>query len=172
MEEAQIALEQEDLASLQIIYNIFRQKPIDELFATAMEKQVGIIVRLSLASGLLAGKFTAETTFPETDHRNYNRNGDCFNVGETFAGLEFAKGLELVEQVRALVPSEISMAQSAQRWILDHDAVSTVITGASRTDQVLSNTGVSELAPLSDATHKQLKSFYKNNVKANIRGPY
>lgn len=172
MEEALICLEQEGLASLQIIFNIFRQKPIHTLFEKAQAKGVAIIVRLPLASGLLAGKFTPNTTFPEDDHRNYNRNGDAFNVGETFAGLPFALGVSLADQLKPLVPEGMTMAQMAQRWVLDFPAVTTIITGATRAEQVVGNTAVSQLPPLSPDLHQTLATFYQTQVTDHIRGPY
>jgi aryl-alcohol dehydrogenase-like predicted oxidoreductase len=172
MEEALLIVEQDELASLQIIFNIFRQKPIQTLFDKARLENVGIIVRLPLASGLLAGKFTAATTFAENDHRNYNKDGDAFNVGETFAGLPFASGVELADQIKPIVPETMTMAQFAQRWILDHQAVTTVITGASRPDQVVANAAVSDLPPLSEETHKQLTELYTTSVHDQIRGVY
>ena len=170
MDEALMILEQPGLTSLQIIFNIFRQKPIRDLFDKAMAQNVGIIVRLPLASGLLAGKFTGETKFAKDDHRNYNADGNAFNVGETFAGLPLAKGAELAELIKALVPEGMTMAQFSQRWILDHDAVSTVITGASQPSQVLANTAVSELPRLSKETHSQLAAIYESSIQEHIRG--
>ncbi|MEM7015289.1 MAG: aldo/keto reductase, partial [Verrucomicrobiota bacterium] len=172
MEEALLVLDQPGLTSLQIIFNVFRQKPISALFDAAKEKGVGIVVRLPLASGLLSGKFTNASTFDETDHRNYNRDGACFNVGETFAGLPFSQGVELADRVKSIVPAELNMAEFAQRWILDHDAVSTVITGATRPEQVLSNIAASSMKPLSEELHQQLETLYQNEVHAHIRGPY
>jgi aryl-alcohol dehydrogenase-like predicted oxidoreductase len=172
MEEALICLEQEGLASLQIIFNIFRQKPIHTLFGKAKEKGVALIVRLPLASGLLAGKFNLNSTFPENDHRHYNKDGAAFNVGETFAGLPFPKGVALADQLKPLVPAGMTMAQFAQRWVLDFDAVSVIIPGATRPDQVLSNVSVSDLPPLSADLHNQLREIYEADVKAHIRGPY
>ncbi|MBK8903930.1 MAG: aldo/keto reductase [Anaerolineaceae bacterium] len=172
MEEALICLEQDGLASLQIIFNIFRQKPIHTLFDQAQAKGVAIIVRLPLASGLLAGKFTAKTTFPEDDHRNYNRDGDAFNVGETFAGLPFEYGVSLADRLKPLVPEGMTMAQMAQRWVLDFPAVTTVITGATRAEQVVGNTAVSQLLPLSPELHQTLATFYQTHVTDHIRGPY
>ncbi len=172
MDEAVSILDQPELTSLQIIFNIFRQKPITTLFDQAMDRGVGIIVRLPLASGLLAGKFTTETKFADDDHRNYNRNGDAFNIGETFAGLPFETGVALADQIKPMVPAGITMAQFAQRWILDHPAVTTVITGASRPSQVADNTAVSELDRLSDQTHQQLAAFYASSIAAHIRGVY
>ncbi len=172
MAEAKVCLAQEGLASLQIIFNLFRQKPIDTLFADAIAKQVAIIVRLPLASGLLSGKMTKATIFPADDHRNYNRDGAAFNVGETFAGLPFEKGVELTDALQAYVPAGLSMADFAQRWILDHPAVTTVITGASRSDQAARNARVSSLPPLPPELHTQLRDFYTAEVAAHIRGPY
>ncbi len=171
-EEALICLQQDGLASLQIIFNIFRQKPIDELFQRAQEKGVAIIVRLPLASGLLSGKFDKNTQFDKDDHRNFNRDGDAFNVGETFAGLPFELGVELADQLKSRVPDNMTMAQMALRWILDFPAVTTIIPGASRVSQVESNVSASELAPLSETLHAELRSWYRNNVADNIRGPY
>src|SRR5690606_18826466 len=118
---------------------------------------VGIIVRLPLASGLLTGKFDANTTFAEDDHRNFNRNGEAFNVSETFTGLPYEKGLELVEQIKNnILPSDLNMVQLALCWILDHKAVSTIIPGASSTKQVISNAEASSLASLSPEVHAAL----------------
>lgn len=172
MEEALISLEQPELASLQIIFNIFRQKPITELFDRAQARGVALIVRLPLASGLLSGRYTKETRFPETDHRTFNRNGEQFNVGETFAGLPFERGVELTESLKALVPQGMTMAQMALRWILDFEAVTVVIAGARNAAQVAANTKASDLPPLSPELHEALKSFYDREVAANIRGPY
>ena len=172
VEEGLMCIEQEGLLSLQVIYNIFRQKLTEELLPQAKAKGVGIIVRLPLASGLLSGKFSANTKFAENDHRNFNRDGQCFNVGETFAGLPYEKGLELVEELRAMLPEGISMADMAQRWILDHDAVSTIIPGASRPDQIGRNAAISDLTPLSEQLHTDLISFYKEKVAQHVRGAY
>jgi aryl-alcohol dehydrogenase-like predicted oxidoreductase len=172
MDEAMVCLEQEGLASLQIIFNIFRQKPIDTLFARAQTQRAAIIVRLPLASGLLAGKLTKSTHFAANDHRNYNRDGQAFNVGETFAGLPYDKGVELAGALGPLVPQGMTMAQMAQRWILDYDAVTTVITGASRAEQATANASVSDLPPLDAQLHERLTSFYEAAVAAHIRGPY
>ncbi|MCB0035704.1 MAG: aldo/keto reductase, partial [Anaerolineales bacterium] len=172
MEEALICLEQDDLYSLQIIFNIFRQKPIETLFAKAQAQKVALIVRLPLASGLLAGKFTAETTFGEDDHRNYNQDGEAFNVGETFAGLPFKHGVAVAEQIKPLVPETMTMAQMAMRWVLDYEAVSVIIPGATKIKQVEDNTAVSELPPLSDELHAKLTEIYAEQVHDHIRGPY
>ena len=180
MDEARTCLAQNDLAALQIIFNIFRQKPIDELFPVAKEKGVALIVRLPLASGLLAGKYTKGTTFPPADHRNYNRNGEKFNVGETFAGLPFEKAVALTDAIKPILgigheaktSAGVSMADVAMRWILDHDAVTTVIPGATRPAQAQANARASDLAPLGEPVHGKLRDFYSREVKAQIRGPY
>jgi aryl-alcohol dehydrogenase-like predicted oxidoreductase len=172
VEEALICLEHEDLSTLQVIFNIFRQKLISELFPKSKEKNVGIIVRLPVASGLLTGKFTSETRFVETDHRNFNRDGQYFNVGETFAGLPFEKGVELADILKEIIPEGMSLAQMALRWILDFDEVSVVIPGASSAAQAKENAIVSDLNPLSKELHDWLTEFYKLKVHDHIRGPY
>jgi len=172
IEEAILCLEKTNVSSLQIIFNIFRQKPIQELLPKAKMKNVAIIVRLPLASGLLAGKFTKETKFADSDHRNYNRDGQYFNVGETFAGLPFEKGVELADMLKPLVPNGMTMAQMAIRWILDHDAVSVVIPGASSPQQAQTNAKASALPPLSKELHKKLSEIYTKEVHKYIRGPY
>lgn len=172
MEEALICADQPGLASLQIIFNIFRQRPIAELFPVAKEKGIAIIVRLPLASGLLSGKFTKDTTFAANDHRNFNRDGQAFNVGETFAGIPFDKGVEFAEEMQAFVPDSLSMVQMAQRWILDYDAVSVVIPGASSLEQARENASVSRLPKLSEPLHERLAHYYRTQVAPFIRGPY
>lgn len=170
-EEAIICLQQEGLASLQIIFNLFRQHIADEVFAEAKAKDVAIIVRVPLASGLLTGKFNEHTTFDEKDHRNFNANGNAFNAGETFSGIEFSKGIALIDEMAALLPPE-DLAQLAIRWILDHKEVTTVIPGASKVSQVESNAAASALEPLPEETHRKLRSLYDEKIKPIIRGHY
>lgn len=170
-EEAIICLEQEGLASLQIIFNLFRQHVADEVFAKAKEKDVAIIVRVPLASGLLSGKFNSQTQFAANDHRNYNANGEAFNTGETFSGIEFNEGVELAQQIKQLLPDE-RMPQWAIRWILDHPEVTTVIPGASKVSQVDSNVSASGLPALSAAIHQQLRSLYDEKIFDSIRGHF
>ena len=172
MDEALNCMKNPDLVSLQIIFNIFRQKPIDAIFKTARQKNIALIIRLPLASGLLSGKFTKQTKFADNDHRNYNRDGKAFNVGETFAGIPFEKGVELVEMIKPLVPETMTMAQFAMRWILDFEEISVVIPGATRIQHVLSNTSAGELPPLPFEIHGKLQEFYRNHVHEWIRGPY
>ncbi|HEY5039262.1 MAG TPA: aldo/keto reductase [bacterium] len=172
MEEALFCLEQDGLASLQIIFNIFRQKPIDVLFEKAKAKGVSLIVRLPLASGLLGGKYKKDTKFPPQDHRTYNRDGQAFNVGETFAGLPFERGVELADKLNSMVPPGMTLSQMANRWCLDFDAVTTIIPGAKNPAQAVENAKASDLKPLSDELHLKLKEFYDREVKAFIRGSY
>ncbi|WP_068113275.1 aldo/keto reductase [Tropicimonas marinistellae] len=172
VEEGLICLEQEGLLSLQVIFNLFRQKLVTELLPQAEAKGVGLIVRLPLASGVLSGKFTANTTFAEQDHRNYNRDGAAFNVGETFAGIPFEKAVELADALKTHLPEGVTLAKMAQRWILDHPAVSTIIPGASAPDQILRNAAASDVAPLPKALRKELAAFYAAEVEPHIRGPY
>ncbi len=172
MDEALLCLGQEGLCSLQIIFNIFRQKPVEKVLGKAQKKDVAIIVRLPMASGLLAGKFTKVSKFAEDDHRNFNPDGQEFNVGETFAGLPFEKGVELADELKGFVPEGMTMVELALRWILDFDAVSVIIPGASRPQQAAANAKVSELSPLDKELHEKLRDFYEANVKSHIRGKY
>jgi aryl-alcohol dehydrogenase-like predicted oxidoreductase len=172
VEEGVICLEQEGLLSLQVIFNVFRSKLVNELLPQAKAKGVGILARLPLASGLLSGKYCKETVFAETDHRNYNRDGKFFNVGETFAGLPFEKGVELANQLREMLPEKMGMVQMALRWILDHEAASAIIPGARRPEQAQANAAISDLPPLPKDLHDALARFSENEVKQHIRGPY
>lgn len=169
IEETLICLEQDGLASLQVIFNIFRQHLADEVFTKAKEKGVAIIARVPLASGLLTGRFDKDTEFPEQDHRNFNANGEAFNVGETFSGVEFGQGVELSRRIAGILPDE-RMAQWAIRWILDHPEVTTVIPGASKVYQVESNVQASELETLSESAHTQLRDLYDREIRGIIRG--
>jgi len=172
MDEALLCLEHDGLASLQIIFNIFRQKPIEVLFEKAQAQGVAIIVRLPLASGLLTGKFTSDTTFPPGDHRHFNCDGQRFNVGETFAGLPFDVGVALADRIKPRVPKGMTMAQLALRWVLDFDAVSVVIPGARNPQQARDNAAASALPSLTTEVHDALKRTYNEHVADHIRGPY
>ncbi len=172
IEAALICLENPDLSSLQIIFNIFRQKMIPALFERAKRQGVALIVRLPLASGLLSGKFTRETKFDPADHRNFNRDGQQFNVGETFAGLRFDKGVQLADGLKTMLPAGMSLAQMALRWCLDFDAVSVLIPGAKNPLQARENAIASDLPPLGRELHQRLSDYYEQQVAANIRGPY
>lgn len=176
MDQALTCLEVEGIASLQIIFSVFRQGPIDALFEQARRKNIALIVRLPLASGLLAGKFTRESTFPESDHRSFNRAGEAFNIGETFAGLPFERGVDLGERIRPLIAEAYpenppTMAQFALRWCLDHEAVTTIIPGARRPEQARDNALASDLAPIPPRIHEQLRSLYRSEVASHIQGP-
>ena len=172
MDEALFCLEQEDMYSLQIIFNLFRQKPLEQVLPLAVEKKVGIIVRLPLNSGLLSGKFNNSTHFDAKDHRNFNRDGGSFYVGETFGGLPFAQGLKLVEQLRSYIPENLLMAQFALKWCLEQPGVSTIIPGATRMEQARTNAAVSDMPSLGREALKSLDDFYRQEVHSHIRGPY
>ena len=172
MDEALWCCEQPGCTSLQIIFNIFRQKPAHALFETAKRNNVAILVRLPLASGLLGGKMTKATTFAAEDHRNFNRDGAAFNVGETFAGIPFEKGVELADALKQHVPDGMAMATMALRWCLDFDAVSVIIPGAKSPVYARANAATSSLPPLGPELHRALAEFYAREVAAHIRGPY
>jgi aryl-alcohol dehydrogenase-like predicted oxidoreductase len=170
MEEGLLCLEQPGLATLQIIFNLLRQDAAAELLPKAAAQDVGIIVRLPLASGLLSGKFTKDTRFAASDHRNYNADGKSFSVGETFAGIRFERGVQLVQELKALAPEAMTMSQFALRWILDHPEVSTVIAGVSKPEQLADNVAASEQRSLFPALMGQLRSWYETEVRPEIRG--
>jgi len=169
--EALLCMEQEGLASLQIIFNMFRQHVAEEVFAKAAEKGIALIIRVPLASGLLTGKFTAATSFGEKDHRHYNADGAAFNAGETFSGVEFSRGVAIADKMKALLPHD-QMATAAIRWILDHPEVTTVIPGASKLSQVTGNIAASAMQPLSMDTHDELRDIYDREVLPFIRGHF
>lgn len=169
VEEALKAIEYPGVATIQIIYNIFRQRPHDLFFEQAQKKKnVGIIVRVPLASGLLSGKITADTKFADDDHRKFNRNGEFFDVGETFAGVPLDVALEAVEQVRPLVPQGASMAQFALAWILQSPAVSVVIPGARNEAQAKANAATSELPAIPAETLAALADVYERLIKVHV----
>ena len=171
IEEARLCLAQDGCATLQIIFNLYRQDAIWSLFDEAKARDVGIIVRLPLASGILTGKFAADHKFDESDHRNFNRDGAHFSVGETFSGIEQQKAVALLDEIRPFVPEGWSLADFALRWILDHKAVSSVIAGCSHPDQIERNVRAASLAPLSDETHATLIDIYKDKIRPLIRCP-
>lgn len=170
LEEALICLKHPGIATLQIIFNIFRQDAVEKLFAYAQAADVGVIVRLPLASGLLSGKFGKDHTFAAEDHRNYNQDGAAFSVGETFSGIPFEKGVELTTELSAMAPDGWPMTHLALRWILDHPAVSTVIAGVSRPEQLADNVAAGERPPLPASLMTELADFYANKVRPNVRG--
>ena len=170
IEEGLICLEQEGCATLQIIFNLLRQDAATALLPRAAERNVGIIVRLPLASGLLSGKFDKTTRFDPSDHRNYNADGAAFSVGETFSGIPFERGVELVAELKGLAPEAMPMSQFALRWILDHPQVSTIIAGVSKPAQLADNVAASEQKSLFPALMGQLAEWYEREVKPEIRG--
>ncbi|WP_055046248.1 aldo/keto reductase [Devosia sp. A16] len=170
VEEALLAMQSDGCTTLQIIFNLFRQDYITEVFPTATERNVGIIVRLPLASGLLSGKWTRDTTFAATDHRNFNANGEKFNVGETFSGLPFDKGVGFAEQLKQMVPSGIPLSQFALRWILDQPAVSTIIAGVTRPEQLRANVDATRREPVEPELAEKLAGWYQEKVRPEIRG--
>lgn len=170
IEEGLICLDQPGCATLQIIFNLLRQDAAEKLLPLAAERDVGIIVRLPLASGLLSGKFDKNSRFDETDHRHYNRDGQAFSVGETFSGIPFERGVELVQELKGLSPEGVPMSQFALRWILDHPQVSTIIAGVSKAEQIADNVAASNRKSLFPALTKQLGEWYEKQVKPAIRG--
>jgi aryl-alcohol dehydrogenase-like predicted oxidoreductase len=168
VEEGLKAIEYPGVASVQIIYNIFRQRPARLFFREARRKGVAVIVRVPLASGLLAGKMTKATTFGADDHRNYNREGAAFDKGETFAGVPFEEGLAAVEELRPLVRRDETMAQFALRWILMNEAVTTVIPGARNAAQAKANADAAALPPLDDRTMAAIAEIYQRRIAPHV----
>jgi aryl-alcohol dehydrogenase-like predicted oxidoreductase len=168
IEEALKAIEYPSVATVQIIFNIFRQRPAGLFFEQAQKRDVGVIVRVPLASGLLTGKFSKDSTFAADDHRAFNRHGEEFDVGETFSGVDYDTGLEVVEGLKALVPAGASLAQLSLRWILDHSAVSTVIPGAKTSEQAHANAAASDLAPLPEATRRSIEELYRARIAPQL----
>lgn len=170
--EALKATEYADLQSVQIIFNMFRLKPATEFFPTAKERKVGVIVRVPLASGLLAGKITAQTKFPADDHRNFNRQGQAFDVGETFSGVNLETGLKAVEELKTIVPQGATLAQIALRWILMFDSVTCAIPGAKRLGQVDENVKAADLPPLSAETMSKVQTIYDRLIRPEVHAHY
>jgi aryl-alcohol dehydrogenase-like predicted oxidoreductase len=165
VEEALKAIEFPNVQSVQIIFNIFRQRPADLFFAEAQKKKVGILARVPLASGLLSGKITRASKFSKDDHRAFNRHGEAFDRGETFSGVDFETGLRAVEELKSLAPKNATLAQLALRWILEFPAVTCAIPGAKRPSQVAENIAASDLKPLSPAAIKRIQAIYSTRVK-------
>jgi aryl-alcohol dehydrogenase-like predicted oxidoreductase len=168
VEEALKAMEYPDIQSVQIIFNIFRQRPADLFFAEAQRRKVGILARLPLSSGLLSGKFTRESKFAPDDHRGSNRHGEWFDRGETFSGLDYDTSLEAVEELRALVPAGQTMAQMALRWITLFPAVTCAIPGAKRPEQVEENVKAADLPPLSEETMSRIRAIYEQSARPYV----
>ena len=168
VEEARLALDYPGVKTVQIIFNIFRQRPIEEFFPLAEEKNIGVIARVPLASGLLSGKMSADREFDSDDHRSFNREGQAFDRGETFSGVDFETGLRAAEELKALVPEGYTLAQLALRWILMHPAVSCAIPGAKRQDQAEDNVAAAEMPPLSEETLESVRQIYDNYVRPEV----
>ncbi len=168
VEEALKAIDFPGVQSVQIVYNIFRQRPAEVLFAEAKNRKVGILARLPLSSGMLAGKMTRASTFTSDDHRNYNREGAAFDRGETFSGIPFEVGLDAVDELRPLVPSGSNLAAMALRWILMSEAVTCVIPGGKRPSQVEENCAAAELPALSAETMAAIQDVYDRRIKKHV----
>jgi aryl-alcohol dehydrogenase-like predicted oxidoreductase len=164
IEEGLKAIEYDGVATVQLIFNMLRQRPAELFFDQALRRDVGVIVRVPLASGLLTGKFDRNTTFAADDHREFNRHGEEFDVGETFSGVDYEVGLEVVEELRPLVPPGATLAQLALRWILSFDAVSTAIPGAKTPEQARANAAAADLPAPSPETMDQIAEIYRRRV--------
>ena len=169
VDEALKAITYPNVQSVQIIFNMFRLKPSEQFFAAARERQVGILARVPLASGLLSGKFRPDTQFSANDHRNFNRHGEAFDQGETFSGVDYETGLQAVEQLRPLVPPGATLAQLALRWILMFPEVTTAIPGAKNPRQAEDNVRAAELPPLSPETMRRVEEVYDKYIRAQVQ---
>ncbi len=169
IDEALKALDHPNVQTVQIIFNCFRQRPADEFFPLAKQKQVGILARVPLASGLLTGKLRRDSAFAPDDHRNFNRQGEAFDVGETFSGVDYNTGLEAVEELRALLPAGVSMTPFALRWILMFDAVTCSIPGGKRPEQVEENCRASDLPPLDKTAMDTVRRIYDAKIRPLVQ---
>jgi aryl-alcohol dehydrogenase-like predicted oxidoreductase len=169
VDEALKAITYPNVQSVQIIFNMFRHKPAEQFFAAARARQVGILARVPLASGLLSGKFRPDTQFSASDHRSFNRHGEAFDQGETFSGVDYEAGLQAVEQLRPLVPPGATMAQLALRWILMFPEVTTAIPGAKNPQQAENNVRAAALPPLSEETMRRVREVYDTYIRAQVQ---
>ncbi|HET6480475.1 MAG TPA: aldo/keto reductase [Actinoplanes sp.] len=169
VEEALTAIARPGTASVQIILNAFRLKPLERVLPAAAEAGVGVIARVPLASGLLSGRYDEHTTFAENDHRNYNRHGAAFDVGETFSGVDYATGLEAVKRLRPLVPEGYTMAQFALRWVIDQPGVTVVIPGARNPEQARANAAVAGLPPLTEEAKAGVREVYDELIRPQVQ---
>jgi aryl-alcohol dehydrogenase-like predicted oxidoreductase len=168
VEEALKAIEYPGVKTVQIIFNMFRQRPAELFFREARARRVGILARVPLASGLLTGKFTRSSHFARDDHRNFNRKGQAFDRGETFSGVDYEKGLKAVEELKKILPKGFSMTQFALRWILMHEAVSCAIPGGKRPEQVADNAAASDLPRLSGKVMRQVQEIYDKYIREDV----
>jgi aryl-alcohol dehydrogenase-like predicted oxidoreductase len=168
VEEALKAIEYPGVETVQIIFNMFRQRPAERFFDIAQEENVGILARVPLASGLLTGKYGVDASFPENDHRNFNREGEAFDRGETFAGVDLERGVRAVRELEEIRPDGMTMAQFALRWILMFDAVSCTIPGAKRPEQAAENAEAADLPPLSEDTMDAVRDIYNRHIRGQV----
>jgi aryl-alcohol dehydrogenase-like predicted oxidoreductase len=168
VEEALKAIEYPNVQSIQIIFNIFRQRPAELFFEQAKKRKVGILARVPLASGMLTGKMKPDTDFSKDDHRLFNRHGESFDVGETFSGVDYETGLKAVEELKALCPAGMTLTQFALRWILMFDAVTCAIPGAKRPSQAEENFAAADLPALSEGTMQAVRAIYDQNIRALV----
>jgi aryl-alcohol dehydrogenase-like predicted oxidoreductase len=172
VDEALKAIEYPNVQSVQIIFNMFRQRPAEIFFEQAKARKVGILARVPLASGMLTGKMTLNTQFEPDDHRAYNQHGEAFDRGETFSGVDYQVGLQAVEELKAICPVGMSMSQFALRWILMFDAVTCAIPGAKRPTQVDENFIAADLLPLTDETMNQVRSIYDHHIRKLVHNDW
>ena len=168
VEEGMKAIEYPNVTTVQIIFNVFRQRPAELFFKEARKKNIGIIVRVPLASGLLTGMYHKNTVFDEGDHRNFNRQGGTFDKGETFSGIDYDLGLKAVDALKALFPDRENLAQVALQWILQFDEVSCIIPGASKVEHLLSNLSVYDSNPLTDLEIEEMNKIYEQYIKPEV----
>lgn len=168
VEEGLKAIEYPNVATVQIIFNMFRHRPAELFFPRAVRRDVGIIVRVPLASGMLTGKMGRDTSFAADDHRNFNRHGEAFDVGETFSGVPYDVALDAVEELRAIIPGNATMAQFALRWILMEEAVSVVIPGAKNRDQATANAGASALPLIPNDVMEKVRALYDDRIAPHV----
>jgi aryl-alcohol dehydrogenase-like predicted oxidoreductase len=168
IEQAIKAIEYPNVQSVQIIFNVFRQRPAELFFQQAQLRRVGVLARVPLASGLLTGKISIATEFAEDDHRRFNRHGEAFDRGETFSGVDVETALNAVEELKSIAPPGVSLAQFALRWILMHDAVSCAIPGARRPSQVDDNVSASDVEPLSNTMMASIQRIYDDSIRALV----
>jgi aryl-alcohol dehydrogenase-like predicted oxidoreductase len=166
--QAMTALARPNVASVQIILNVFRRKPLEQVLPAAQAAGVAVIARVPLASGLLSAKFRRDTVFAESDHRNYNRHGEKFDVGETFSGVDYATGIRAAAEFAGLVPEGFTPAQFALRWVTQHSGVTTVIPGASSVAHARANAAVGSMPPLTDRTLDALRELYERRIRARV----
>jgi aryl-alcohol dehydrogenase-like predicted oxidoreductase len=170
IEEGMLAMRSPTCTTLQTIFNLFRQDAINSLFPAAQKNNVGIIVRLPLASGVLSGRMSKDTRFTPQDHRNYNRDGQAFSVGETFSGLPFERAVAFADALKPHLPAGLSLADMALRWILDQPAVSTIIAGVTKPHQLKANAAATSLDPLPGDLVERLREFYDTQIRPEVRG--